>query len=110
MGFHSRVSRPSTIERLRRWMTTRPPGRVNVTSRNSIAGTGIPIATVLPEALLMPQQSSSNDQTMPNQAANKEQAEGSRENTETGGGITNRPLSEEQENQERVPPRGENKE
>jgi len=42
----------------------------------------------------------------PNQAANKEPAEGSRENA---GGITNRPLSEEQENQERVPPRGETK-
>ena len=34
---------------------------------------------------------------VPNQAANKEPAEGSRENA---GGITNRPLSEEQENQE----------
>jgi hypothetical protein len=58
----------------------------------------------------MPQQSSSDDQTMPNQAANKEPAEGSRENTNAAGGITNRPLPEEQENQNRVPPRGENKE
>lgn len=59
----------------------------------------------------MPQQSSSNDQTMPNQAANKEKAEGSRDNVnvDEGGGITNRPLEEEQENQNRVPPRGDAK-
>jgi hypothetical protein len=44
---------------------------------------------------------------VPNQAANKEPAEGSRENA---GGITNRPLSHEHKNQERVPPRGETKE
>ena len=43
---------------------------------------------------------------IPNQAANKEPAEGSRENA---GGITNRPLEEERKNQERVPPRGEAK-
>jgi len=46
---------------------------------------------------------------MPNPAANKEQAEGSRENTNAAGGITNRPLAEEEDNQERVPPRGEAK-
>ena len=49
----------------------------------------------------------------PNQASNKEKAEGSRENAqgsrENAGGITNRPLEEERENQERVPPRGEAK-
>ncbi|HEY6893960.1 MAG TPA: hypothetical protein VI258_07320 [Rhodanobacteraceae bacterium] len=56
----------------------------------------------------MPDQSRQDDQTMPNQAANKEPAEGSRETV--GGGITNRPLAEEEENQNRVPPRGENKE
>jgi hypothetical protein len=44
---------------------------------------------------------------IPNQAANKEKAEGSRENA---GGISNRPLSEEHANQERVPPRGDAKE
>jgi hypothetical protein len=43
---------------------------------------------------------------IPNQAANKEKAEGSRENA---GGITNRSLDEEQNNQNRVPPRGEAK-
>lgn len=42
----------------------------------------------------------------PNQAANKEPAEGSRENA---GGITNRPLEQERENQDRLPPRGEAK-
>jgi hypothetical protein len=51
---------------------------------------------------------------IPNQAANKEPAEGSRENVaanagDNAGGITNRPLDEEQENQDRVPPRGETK-
>jgi len=48
---------------------------------------------------------------MPNQAANKEKAEGSRENTNIAdsGGITNRPLAEEEDNNERVPPRGEAK-
>ena len=48
----------------------------------------------------------------PNQAANKEPAEGSRETVnanEKGGGITNRSLEEERENQERVPPRGDAK-
>lgn len=53
----------------------------------------------------MPEDVRQND--TPDQAANKEPAEGSRENT---GGITNRPLEEEQKNQERVPPRGEAKE
>ncbi|HZR24787.1 MAG TPA: hypothetical protein VFA59_14430 [Vicinamibacterales bacterium] len=56
----------------------------------------------------MPKQTRPDDEKMlPNQAANKEPAEGSRENA---GGITNRPLSEEDANQHRVPPRGENKE
>ncbi len=44
-----------------------------------------------------------NAKYVPNQAANKEPSEGSRENA---GGITNRPLETEQENQNRVPPRG----
>jgi hypothetical protein len=47
-----------------------------------------------------------SEQDMPNQVANKEPAEGSRENA---GGISNRELPEEQENQERVPPRGDRK-
>jgi hypothetical protein len=42
-----------------------------------------------------------------NRASDMEPAEGSRE---TAGGISNRPLDEEQDNQARVPPRGENKE
>ena len=78
------------------------------------------------------------EQARPNQSANQEQAEGSRENItgsgaggrdasgptsdrssqgttsgfsseDAGGGITNRPLDEEQENQAAVPPRGQNK-
>ena len=54
------------------------------------------------------------DQSIPNQAANKEPAEGSRETVgasdDRAGGITNRPLPEETDNQNRVPRRGENKE
>ena len=49
-----------------------------------------------------------------NRPENKEPAEGSRETVmgggERGGGITNRPLEQERDNQERVPPRGDNKE
>jgi len=41
-----------------------------------------------------------------NRPDNKEPAEGSRENA---GGISNRPLSEEQQRQENLPPRGESK-
>jgi hypothetical protein len=62
----------------------------------------------------MPEQTRSDrDSTMPNRAANKEPAEGSRENvgaSEDAGGITNRPLKEEEDEQEQVPPRGQNKE
>jgi hypothetical protein len=72
-----------------------------------------------------------DEQRIPNQAANQEQAEGSRETvnaneegnseerdrfdqsdtpsgerTEQAGGITNRPLDEEIANQREVPPRG----
>ena len=53
------------------------------------------------------QRSPANDLDRPNQASNKEPAEGSRENA---GGITNRPLDREIEEQESVPPRGETKE
>jgi hypothetical protein len=50
----------------------------------------------------------------PNQAANKEKAEGSRENVNAGGsddagGISNRPLSEEEGRQDNLPPRGQAK-
>ena len=59
----------------------------------------------------MPQQPSSNDQTMSNRAANKEQAERSQKNTNAAdsGGITNRPMAEEEHNQGHMPPRGEAK-
>ena len=69
----------------------------------------------------MPEQSRPNEQqTAPNDASRKEQAEGSRENVNTGstassgsssgGGITNRPLAEEEQEQQQLPPRGTNKE
>ena len=50
----------------------------------------------------------------PNQAANKEKAEGSRGNeggggSEDAGGISNRPLSDEESRQQNLPPRGEAK-
>jgi hypothetical protein len=45
------------------------------------------------------------DKDMPNQAANKSKAEGDRD----AGGITNRPLTEEEENQAAVPERGESR-
>lgn len=53
------------------------------------------------------------DKNWPNQAANKEPAEGSRENVgagDEGGGITNRPLAEEEREQEQLPPRGQSRE
>lgn len=51
-------------------------------------------------------QKKQQDLDRPNQGANKEPAEGSRENA---GGITNRPLKREQEEQSEVPPRGRTK-
>jgi hypothetical protein len=56
------------------------------------------------------------NQDRPNQNANKEQAEGSRDNVrandgsaQQGAGITNRPLDQEQDEQAQVPPRGQTK-
>jgi hypothetical protein len=48
------------------------------------------------------------DQNVPNQASNKEKAEGDRADEHTGG-ITNRPLDQERENQEALPTRGRSK-
>ena len=51
----------------------------------------------------------------PNRASDMEKAEGSRENVENpeqhqpAAGITNRPLEEEQDEQENLPPRGTSK-
>ena len=49
----------------------------------------------------------------PNRAANREPAEGARDAADSGGrdagGISNRPLSEEEERQHNLPPRGEAK-
>jgi len=46
------------------------------------------------------------DTSIPNQASNKEPAEGSRENQNVESGITNRPIEEEQREQQNLPPRG----
>lgn len=60
-----------------------------------------------------------DDKTMPNRSANQTKAEGDRwdSNADTAGaggqesgGITNRPLDEEEENQAAVPPRHESRE
>lgn len=62
----------------------------------------------------MADQSRSDDQSIPNQAAKREKAEGSRENAADGSdrasGISNRPLPEEESRQNLVPPRGDRKE
>jgi len=49
------------------------------------------------------------DTSIPNQASNKEPAEGSRENENIESGITNRPIEEEQREQQNLPPRGHSK-
>jgi hypothetical protein len=53
------------------------------------------------------------DEQMPNRASDMEKAEGSRDtakgNIEHGGGISNRPLEAEQQEQESLPPRGQSK-
>jgi hypothetical protein len=57
-------------------------------------------------------QDTQRDDSMPNRSSNMEQAEGSRDTvrgSDTGGGITNRPLEREQEEQERLPERGQSK-
>jgi hypothetical protein len=46
------------------------------------------------------------DMSIPNQASNKEKAEGSRENENVESGISNRPIDEEQRDQQGLPPRG----
>lgn len=47
-------------------------------------------------------------QNMPNDASRKSKAEGDR--IDQGGGITNRPLDDEMENQEALPERGKSRE
>lgn len=51
------------------------------------------------------------DTSIPNDPSNREPAEGPRENinTDEETGITNRPIEEEQREQQNLPPRGENK-
>jgi hypothetical protein len=51
------------------------------------------------------------DTSIPNDPSSKEPAEGSRENVNTDqeSGITNRPIEEEQREQQDLPPRGDSK-
>jgi hypothetical protein len=67
----------------------------------------------LAEELMADQNATDPDRTtIPNRASNKEPAEGSRETVEAseeraeGGGISNRPDSEERQGQDNLPPRG----
>ena len=57
-------------------------------------------------------QQNQRDDSMPNRASNTEQAEGARETvrgSEQGGGITNRGLDREMDEQEQLPGRGRSK-
>jgi hypothetical protein len=60
----------------------------------------------------MAEQTRDDNNQAPNHASSMEKAEGSRENmqrgdgTQHGAGITNRPLEEEQQEQDELPPRG----
>jgi len=51
------------------------------------------------------------DTSVPNEQARRQPAEGSRENVNTGeeSGITNRPIEEEQRDQQNLPPHGQRK-
>ena len=51
------------------------------------------------------------DTSVPSEQSRKQPAEGSRENVNTSeeSGITNRPIEEEQRDQQNLPPRGERK-
>lgn len=51
------------------------------------------------------------DTSVPNEESRRDSAEGSRENVNTNeeAGISNRPIEEEQRDQQNLPPRGERK-
>ena len=58
----------------------------------------------------MAEQPRSANSSVENESSNTDQAGGSREHVNTdAGGISNRPLSEENEDQEQLPPRGQSK-
>jgi hypothetical protein len=64
----------------------------------------------------MAEQTGPRDTSIPNDPSRKEPAEGSRENVnegvgnaQEGAGITNRPIEEEQREQQNLPPRGDSK-
>jgi hypothetical protein len=49
------------------------------------------------------------DTSIPNEQSDKEKTEGSRGNQNVESEITNRPIREEQEEQQQLPPRGQSK-
>lgn len=58
----------------------------------------------------MPVQNEPRDTSIPNDPSSKEKADGSRNNESVeGGGVTNRPIEEEQREQQNLPPRGDRK-
>jgi hypothetical protein len=58
----------------------------------------------------MPDQNEPRETSIPNDPAAKDKAEGSRGNESVeGSGITNRPIEEEQREQQDLPPRGDRK-
>src|SRR5262249_9754913 len=149
----SATTSPASTVSEKRSRTRGRSGRENETLRNSIAGSGIALATVPPEAEDMPQNSrerfanenleqrdnqqiQDDNQTSgesvvagqtsgdnrqptdatgsPNYAADREPAEGGPDaaaggGSQSTGGISNRPLSEEHDRQHNLPPRGEGK-
>jgi hypothetical protein len=57
----------------------------------------------------MPSQKGPRDTGIPDDPAGQEKAEGSRDNVDVEGGISNRPIEEEQRDQQDLPPRGESR-
>ena len=58
----------------------------------------------------MAEQNEPRDTSIPDEPSNREPAEGAREPVNVGQGITNRPIDEEQREQQNLPPRGGRKE
>jgi hypothetical protein len=69
-----------------------------------------PRDTSIPGEDRMAEQAGPRDTSIPDEPSSTEQAEGSRENANVESGITNRPIEEEQREQQQLPPRGQSKE
>jgi hypothetical protein len=80
------------------------PNRRQRGTRNPASSAKERAPRILNKENCMAEPRTTDSQDVPNQAANKEKAEGSRANVESG--ITNRPIEEEQKEQQSLPPRG----